>query len=142
MRVIRTRHAREGNRVIVETATYIKAGETGLFSIEDPRGHELPGEDGKWMALSIINFLGVLEEYAANKYHVDFSLRSGVQLITSSDYDVEIINKKQLIQDQRDSQLQSKKSKNNRLKAMYKAGKLFPDDAQTFEDTYGFNPDG
>lgn len=133
------RYAKEGDQVFIEEAIYLKGGE-GAVATDDPRIHEIPNESGKWLALVVSNFLGVVEDYSANTYHGSFPIRSGVTLITAQEYHQTLADFEQTTKEKKVKKKDLVQSRKERLQAKHKAGELFPNDPMTFEDTYGFKP--
>lgn len=139
MKIVEKRYAKEKGAVLIEEAQYLKAG-TGLLEETDSRVHPIPGQEGKWLAVMITNFLGVLEDYDPKIYHGKLPLRSEVSVITSDEY-LAIKNQQQdFMKEQLEQRSQSGVSRRNRLIGKFNSGKLFANDPETFEDTYGFTP--
>ncbi len=139
MRKTEIRYAIENGFPMEEQADYVQLGNAN-FPMDDPRGHPLFGETGNWFAITICNYLGDISGYQVSIYHADQPLRSGVTLITEVAYNTLLATNDQTAADYFTQVAADEADKVIRLKALFISGQLFPGDAQTFQDTYGFDP--
>ena len=135
-----TRYAKEGTQLIEERAVYLKAG-TGGLEEDDPRVHDLPGEEGKWLAFMVGGYLGERDSYDPTKPHDSQPLRAGVQILSKEDFDQEMGDGKAQIEARTNEIAAKAQAKTDMLSTAFKGGKLYGGDKELFMAVHGFDPD-